>query len=98
MPILSLVHESSSQSQKIQASHSICVTYRQHLTNLIKVFEELLQASEVDYYVAEGFREQLNQSVQLFERLEKQCLYGGCLWRLPNYLPVHISANGLARS
>ncbi|XP_054853986.1 CDK5 regulatory subunit-associated protein 2 isoform X1 [Eublepharis macularius] len=78
-PILSLPHENSSQRQKIQASHSVCVTYRQHLTNLIKAFEELLQANEVDYYVAEGFREQLNQSVQLFERLEKQCLYGESL-------------------
>ncbi|KAL8174466.1 UNVERIFIED_CONTAM: hypothetical protein K2H54_046723, partial [Gekko kuhli] len=78
-PILSLTHEHSSQSQKIQAVHGVCVTYRQHLTNLIKAFEELLQASEVDYYVAEGFREQLNQSVQLFERLENQCLNGESL-------------------
>ncbi|XP_077161425.1 CDK5 regulatory subunit-associated protein 2 isoform X2 [Paroedura picta] len=78
-PILSLVQEHSSESQRLQASHSICVTYRQHLTKLIKAFEDLLQDSEVDYYVAEGFREQLNQSVQLFERLEKQCLYGESL-------------------
>ncbi|XP_060106850.1 CDK5 regulatory subunit-associated protein 2 [Heteronotia binoei] len=78
-PIFSLAHEPSSQSQEIQANRSVCVTYRQHLTNLIKAFEELLQASEVDYYVAEGFREQLNQSVQLFERLEKQCLHGESL-------------------
>lgn len=69
-------HERSYQQQKMKDSHSVCVTYRQHLSNLIKAFEDLLQASEVDYYIAEGFREQLNQSVQLFERLEKQCLYG----------------------
>ncbi|CAI5794398.1 regulatory subunit-associated 2 isoform X3 [Podarcis lilfordi] len=75
-PIHSPVHEQSYQRQKIQEIHSICATYRQHLSNLIRAFEELLQASEVDYCVAEGFREQLNQSAQLFERLEQQCLYG----------------------
>uniref|UniRef100_A0A8C3RWT9 CDK5 regulatory subunit associated protein 2 n=1 Tax=Chelydra serpentina TaxID=8475 RepID=A0A8C3RWT9_CHESE len=76
----SLVHsqarELSFQRQQIKEIHSICVTYHQHLTSLIKAFEELLQASDVDYYVAEGFREQLNQSVQLFEKLEKKFLYG----------------------
>nr|XP_056716226.1 CDK5 regulatory subunit-associated protein 2 [Euleptes europaea] len=78
-PTLSLEHESSGQHQQFQDSHGACVTYRQHLSDLIKAFEELLQASEVDCYVAEGFREQLNQSVQLFERLEKLCLYGESL-------------------
>ncbi|XP_019396200.1 PREDICTED: CDK5 regulatory subunit-associated protein 2 isoform X1 [Crocodylus porosus] len=76
----SLVHsqarELSFQRQQIKEIHSISVTYYQHLTSLIKAFEELLQASDVDYYVAEGFREQLNQSVQLFEKLEKKFLYG----------------------
>nr|XP_032653819.1 CDK5 regulatory subunit-associated protein 2 isoform X5 [Chelonoidis abingdonii] len=79
----SLVHsqarELSFQRQQIKEIHSICVTYHQHLTSLIKAFEELLQASDVDYYVAEGFREQLNQSVQLFEKLEKKFLYGESL-------------------
>ncbi|XP_042334956.1 CDK5 regulatory subunit-associated protein 2 isoform X2 [Sceloporus undulatus] len=75
-PISSPAPEDSCQRQKIRESHRICATYRQHLTNLIRAFEELLQASEVDYYVAEGFREQLNQSARLFERLEHQCLYG----------------------
>ncbi|XP_063000952.1 CDK5 regulatory subunit-associated protein 2 isoform X1 [Elgaria multicarinata webbii] len=75
-PIDALSPEDSCQRQHFQESHSICATYRQHLTNLIRTFEELLQASEVDYYVAESFRKQLNQSAQLFERLELQCLYG----------------------
>lgn len=42
----------------------------------MKAFEELLQASDVDYDVAEGFREQLKQSVLLFEKLEMTFLYG----------------------
>ncbi|XP_025969551.2 CDK5 regulatory subunit-associated protein 2 isoform X2 [Dromaius novaehollandiae] len=76
----SLVHsqarELSFQRQQITEIRSSCVTYHQHLTSLIKAFEELLQASDVDYYVAEGFREQLNQSVLLFEKLERKFLYG----------------------
>ncbi|KYO23192.1 myomegalin [Alligator mississippiensis] len=74
--VQSQARELSFQRQQIKEIHSISVTYYQHLTSLIKAFEELLQASDVDYYVAEGFREQLNQSVQLFEKLEKKFLYG----------------------
>ncbi|KFQ05321.1 CDK5 regulatory subunit-associated protein 2, partial [Leptosomus discolor] len=76
----SLVHsqarELSFQCQQIKEIHCGCVAYHQHLTSLIKAFEELLQASDVDYYVAEGFREQLNQSVLLFEKLEGKLLCG----------------------
>ncbi|XP_075572247.1 CDK5 regulatory subunit-associated protein 2 isoform X1 [Pelecanus crispus] len=76
----SLVHSQARelffQHQQIKEIHSGCVAYHQHLTSLIKAFEELLQASDVDYYVAEGFREQLNQSVLLFEKLERKFLYG----------------------
>ncbi|XP_071430398.1 CDK5 regulatory subunit-associated protein 2 isoform X2 [Pithys albifrons albifrons] len=76
----SLVHsqarELSFQCQQIKEIRCGCVTYHQHLTRLVKAFEELLQASDVDYYVAEGFREQLNQSVLLFEKLEMKFLYG----------------------
>ncbi|GAB5580066.1 CDK5 regulatory subunit-associated protein 2 isoform X6 [Prionailurus iriomotensis] len=39
-------------------------------------FEELLQASDVDRYVAEGFQEQLNQCAELLEKLEKLFLDG----------------------
>ncbi|XP_068929912.1 CDK5 regulatory subunit-associated protein 2 isoform X2 [Petaurus breviceps papuanus] len=74
--VQSQARELSSQRQQIKDSHSICVIYRQHMTSLIKAFEELLQASDVDYYVAEGFREQLNQSIQLLEKLEKMFFNG----------------------
>ncbi|XP_078006306.1 CDK5 regulatory subunit-associated protein 2 isoform X9 [Phascolarctos cinereus] len=74
--VQSQARELSSQRQQIKDSHSICVIYRQHMTSLIKAFEELLQASDVDYCVAEGFREQLNQSIQLLEKLEKMFLNG----------------------
>uniref|UniRef100_A0A8C3RGL1 CDK5 regulatory subunit-associated protein 2 n=1 Tax=Cyanoderma ruficeps TaxID=181631 RepID=A0A8C3RGL1_9PASS len=72
----SQVRELSFQCQQIKEIRCGCVTYHQHLTSLVKAFEELLQASDVDYNVAEGFREQLNQSVLLFEKLEMTFLYG----------------------
>ncbi|TRZ14730.1 hypothetical protein HGM15179_012394 [Zosterops borbonicus] len=72
----SQVRELSFQCQQIKEIRCGCVTYHQHLTSLVKAFEELLQASDVDYDVAEGFREQLNQSVLLFEKLEMTFLYG----------------------
>uniref|UniRef100_U3JEX5 CDK5 regulatory subunit-associated protein 2 n=1 Tax=Ficedula albicollis TaxID=59894 RepID=U3JEX5_FICAL len=72
----SQVRELSFQCQQIKEIRCGCVTYHEHLTSLLKAFEELLQASRVDYDVAEGFREQLNQSVLLFEKLEMKFLYG----------------------
>ncbi|XP_068887627.1 CDK5 regulatory subunit-associated protein 2 isoform X2 [Aphelocoma coerulescens] len=72
----SQVRELSFQCQQIKEIRYGCVTYHEHLTSLVKAFEELLQASDVDYYIAEGFREQLNQSVLLFEKLEMKFLYG----------------------
>uniref|UniRef100_A0A8C3QE02 CDK5 regulatory subunit-associated protein 2 n=1 Tax=Geospiza parvula TaxID=87175 RepID=A0A8C3QE02_GEOPR len=72
----SQVRELSFQCQQIKEIRCGCATYLQHLSSLVKAFEELLQASDVDYDVAEGFREQLNQSVLLFEKLEMKFLYG----------------------
>uniref|UniRef100_A0A8C3YJ53 CDK5 regulatory subunit-associated protein 2 n=1 Tax=Catagonus wagneri TaxID=51154 RepID=A0A8C3YJ53_9CETA len=68
--------ELSLQRQQLKDSHGICVAYRQHMTAMIKAFEELLQASDVDRYVAEGFQEQLNQCAELLEQLEKLFLKG----------------------
>ncbi|KAF4789107.1 CDK5 regulatory subunit-associated protein 2 isoform X2 [Turdus rufiventris] len=72
----SQVRELSFQCQQIKEIRCGCVTYHEHLSRLLGAFEELLQASHVDADVAEGFREQLNQSVLLFEKLEMKFLYG----------------------
>ncbi|XP_041330995.1 CDK5 regulatory subunit-associated protein 2 isoform X1 [Pyrgilauda ruficollis] len=72
----SQVRELSFQCQQIKEIRCGCATYHEHLTSLLKAFEQLLQASDVDYDVAEDFREQLNQSVLLFEKLEMKFLYG----------------------
>ncbi|XP_044898675.1 CDK5 regulatory subunit-associated protein 2 isoform X3 [Felis catus] len=74
--VQSQARELSLQRQQIKDSHGICVTYRRHMNTVIKAFEELLQASDVDRYVAEGFQEQLNQCAELLEKLEKLFLDG----------------------
>nr|XP_031533348.1 CDK5 regulatory subunit-associated protein 2 isoform X4 [Vicugna pacos] len=68
--------ELSLQRQQIKDSHGICVVYRQHMNTMIRAFAELLQASDVDHCVAEGFQEQLNQCAELLEQLEKLFLKG----------------------
>ncbi|XP_055127279.1 CDK5 regulatory subunit-associated protein 2 isoform X11 [Symphalangus syndactylus] len=69
--VQSQARELSLQRQQIKDGHGICVISRQHMNTMIKAFEELLQASDVDYCVAEGFQEQLNQCAELLEKLEK---------------------------
>ncbi|GAB1288590.1 CDK5 regulatory subunit-associated protein 2 [Apodemus speciosus] len=75
--VQSQARELSLQRQQIKDSHDICVVYRQHMSTMIKAFEELLQASDVDSCVAEGFREQLTQCAGLLEQLEKLLLHDG---------------------
>ncbi|XP_051043993.1 CDK5 regulatory subunit-associated protein 2 isoform X2 [Phodopus roborovskii] len=74
--VQSQARELSLQRQQIKESYDICVIYRQHMNTMIKAFEELLQASDVDSCVAEGFREQLTQCAVLLEQLEKLFLHG----------------------
>lgn len=74
--VQSQARELSLQRQQIKDSHGICVICRQHMNTMIKAFEELLQASDVDCCVAEGFQEQLNQCAELLEKLEKLFLTG----------------------
>ncbi|KFR14477.1 Myomegalin, partial [Opisthocomus hoazin] len=41
----------------------------QHLRDALQSFEELLRGTDIDYYLGQGFREQLAQSRQLAKRL-----------------------------
>lgn len=74
--VQSQARELSVQRQQIKDSRGICVIYRQHMNTMIQAFDELLQASDVDCCVAEGFREQLNQCSELLQELEKLFLNG----------------------
>ncbi|XP_072096447.1 CDK5 regulatory subunit-associated protein 2 isoform X1 [Mobula birostris] len=68
--------ELSHLRQQIKENRNIFSLHHQSLVDLTKAFEQLLQASDVDYYVGEAFRDQLNQSLQLVEKLESK-LDGG---------------------
>ncbi|MBW01723.1 CDK5 regulatory subunit-associated protein 2, partial [Eschrichtius robustus] len=78
--------ELSLQRQQIKDSHGICVVYRRHMNAMIKAFEELLQASDVDCRVAEGFQEQLNQCAELLKQLEKLFLKGSTISKEASYV------------
>ncbi|XP_078282588.1 CDK5 regulatory subunit-associated protein 2 isoform X3 [Rhinoraja longicauda] len=68
--VQSQARELSHLRQQIKENRNICCLHHQSLVDLIKAFEELLQASDVDYYVGEAFRDQLNQTLQMVEKLE----------------------------
>ncbi|XP_015222208.2 CDK5 regulatory subunit-associated protein 2 isoform X2 [Lepisosteus oculatus] len=68
--VQSQARELSHLRQQIKESRSLGALQRHQLQDLGKAFEELLQASEVDYYVGEVFREQLDKSLTVLEKLE----------------------------
>ncbi|XP_043576018.1 myomegalin-like isoform X2 [Chiloscyllium plagiosum] len=70
--VQSQARELSHLRQQIKESFNICTLHHQTVVDLTKAFEELLQASDVDYYVGEAFRDQLNQSLHLVETLENK--------------------------
>ncbi|XP_036384341.1 CDK5 regulatory subunit-associated protein 2 isoform X2 [Megalops cyprinoides] len=68
--VQSQARELSQLRQQIKESRGLGSLQRQQLEDLSKAFEELLQASDVDYYMGEVFREQLDKSLTLLDRLE----------------------------
>ncbi|CAH2329379.1 Hypothetical predicted protein [Pelobates cultripes] len=55
--------------QKLREGRRVGHILSQHLGDIIKSFEELLRANDIDYYMGQGFREQLAQGRHLAERL-----------------------------
>ncbi|XP_066569161.1 CDK5 regulatory subunit-associated protein 2 isoform X2 [Amia ocellicauda] len=68
--VQSQARELSQLRQQIKESRGLGSLQRHQLKDLSKAFEELLQASDVDYYIGEVFREQLDQSLTVLEKLE----------------------------
>eukprot|EP00063_Salmo_salar_P022730 XP_013997565.1 PREDICTED: myomegalin-like isoform X5 [Salmo salar] len=68
--VQSQARELSQLRRQIQESRGLGALHRMQLEKLSQAFEELLQASDVDYYVEEVFREQLDKSLGVLERLE----------------------------
>ncbi|XP_029108693.1 CDK5 regulatory subunit-associated protein 2 isoform X2 [Scleropages formosus] len=68
--VQSQARELSQLRQQIKESRRLGSLQRWQLESLNKAFEELLQASDVDYNVGEVFRKQLDKSLTMLEQLE----------------------------
>lgn len=84
--VQSQARELSQLRQQIKESRRLGALQRRQLEELSKAFKELLQASEVDYYMGEVVKEQLDKSLSLLDRLEGRldkgrccCLHGICI-------------------
>ncbi|XP_070780479.1 CDK5 regulatory subunit-associated protein 2 [Enoplosus armatus] len=68
--VQSQARELSQLRQQIKESRRLGALQRRQLEELSKAFKELLQASEVDYYMGEVVKEQLDKSLGILDRLE----------------------------
>lgn len=68
--VQSQARELSQLRQQIKESRRLGGLQRRQLEELRKAFRELLQAGEVDYYMGEAVKEQLDKSLGILERLE----------------------------
>ncbi|XP_041095597.1 myomegalin-like isoform X3 [Polyodon spathula] len=75
--VQSQARELSQLRQKMKDSRSLGMLHHHQLEDLNRSFEELLQASDVDYYVGKAFRGQLDKSLLVLEKLEDQLECGG---------------------
>ncbi|KAM9761434.1 myomegalin isoform 3-T3 [Menidia menidia] len=67
--IQSQARELSHLRQRLREGRGVCSILTQHLGDTTKAFEELLRANDIDYYMGQGFREQLAQSGALAQRV-----------------------------
>ncbi|KAM9306675.1 CDK5 regulatory subunit-associated protein 2 isoform 3-T3 [Pholidichthys leucotaenia] len=68
--VQSQARELSQLRQQIKESRRLGGLHRRQLEDLSKAFKELLQAGEVDCYMGEVVKEQLDKSLNILERLE----------------------------
>lgn len=68
--VQSQARELSQLRQQIKESRRLGGLQRRQLEELNRAFKELLQASEVDYYMGEVVKEQLDKSLGILDRLE----------------------------
>uniref|UniRef100_A0A8V0YKM0 Phosphodiesterase 4D interacting protein n=1 Tax=Gallus gallus TaxID=9031 RepID=A0A8V0YKM0_CHICK len=61
--------ELSHLRQTLRESRGVSRSLAQHLRDALRSFEELLRGTDIDYYLGQGFREQLAQGRHLAERL-----------------------------
>ncbi|XP_032923218.1 myomegalin-like isoform X9 [Catharus ustulatus] len=61
--------ELSHLRQLLREGRGVSRSLAQHLRDALRSFEDLLRGTDIDYYLGQGFREQLAQGRQLAERL-----------------------------
>ncbi|XP_074007325.1 myomegalin isoform X1 [Numenius arquata] len=61
--------ELSHLRQMLREGRGVSHSLAQHLRDALRSFEDLLRGTDIDYYLGQGFREQLAQGRQLAERL-----------------------------
>ncbi|XP_042663096.1 myomegalin isoform X2 [Tyto alba] len=61
--------ELSHLRQTLREGRGVSRGLAQHLRDALRSFEDLLRGTDIDYYLGQGFREQLAQGRQLAERL-----------------------------
>ncbi|XP_053928861.1 myomegalin isoform X9 [Cuculus canorus] len=61
--------ELSHLRQTLREGRGVSHSLTQHLRDALRSFEDLLRGTDIDYYLGQGFREQLAQGRQLAERL-----------------------------
>ncbi|XP_070845924.1 CDK5 regulatory subunit-associated protein 2 isoform X3 [Chaetodon trifascialis] len=76
--VQSQARELSQLRQQIKESRRLGALHRRQLEELRTAFKELLQASEVDYYMGEVVKEQLDKSLGILDRLEGRLDKGDC--------------------
>ncbi|NXK65974.1 MYOME protein, partial [Sylvietta virens] len=61
--------ELSHLRQVLREGRGVSRSLAQHMRDALRSFEDLLRGTDIDYYLGQGFREQLAQGRQLAERL-----------------------------
>ncbi|KAJ7404955.1 myomegalin-like [Pitangus sulphuratus] len=61
--------ELSHLRQMLREGRAVSRSLAQHLRDALRSFEDILRGTDIDYYLGQGFREQLAQGRQLAERL-----------------------------
>ncbi|XP_029920528.1 CDK5 regulatory subunit-associated protein 2 isoform X2 [Myripristis murdjan] len=77
--VQSQARELSQLRQQIKESRGLGALQRRQLEELSRAFKELLQASDVDFYMGEVLKEQLDKSLSILDRLEGRLDKSSCL-------------------
>lgn len=72
--------ELSHLRQMLREGRGVSRSLAQHLRDALRSFEDLLRGTDIDYYLGQGFREQLAQGRQLAERLSDKLGTSKYLW------------------